>query len=652
MGVGNFKKPRRRFEASERRARDATVQLKLDRKLKQEHGQDVDQDVDVDLSLDSSQDLSQDLSQESGGQHHSQDPSANADPATESQPISLSEFDKVLGTSYATCGRIALEMGLHQSAVANFARALEKSPHDAGLLVDFAKALGAESNQEKIVVSTLIDALQHSQDFSDHRIWAQLAQSYFILQKPEDAFQSVSRAIAAQEVRVVKDPDLWVLQSRILLLWMDSDGKMGLDTLTPYFQGAVKMAINSKDVRNELQARVSLAQLYHRFACYSKSQAEVAHALTLVQNNPMFELPKPAAVNTLCYLYNFMCIIQFKLNQKTNAYGLLHEAMSILPQVSGTARLLATRAQFHMIDGDLTSLKTLLPALLIEKNALSEHDRNRLYVFNWLLGRIFDMLDDTKQSYDFYQCAVNSKPQSASLWIGIGSLYLRMRQFEDAHIAFSHALNNASKLENFEHPFLLRFNRLFAAFAWVGLSQVFVATYRKQNALDALRQASVLFTSEGDVIHASQVDQIFNDVLASTNQNPIYIIMNVPPQILLELFLYYDAGIFSSNLRPPEVSKMPSCEPATQMMPAMVQHPPIASALAYSPLPLAPNHLPSRVFQELNQRYMTPPNTYFASQPHLSPHKFDLIAPVNNHNTTVARDYKFRNTSLQKRSVS
>lgn len=122
-----------------------------------------------------------------------------------------------------------------------------------------------------------------------------------------------------------------------------------------------------------------------------------------------------------------------------------------------------------------------------------------------------------------------------------------MRQFEDAHIAFSHALNYASKLENFEQPFFLRFNRLFAAFAWVGLSQVFVATFQKQSALDALRQASVLFTAEGDLVHSSQVDQLYNDVLATPPQNPMYVIMNVPPQILLELFLYYDTGVFANQ---------------------------------------------------------------------------------------------------------
>ncbi|SCU89204.1 LAME_0E02564g1_1 [Lachancea meyersii CBS 8951] len=540
------------------------------------------------------------------------------------------ELDTALGSSYATCGRLAYDMGLYQSSVANFAKSLEKTPNDASVLVDFARALGAQFNEEKIVVSTLIEALQRTPDFSDDRIWAQLAMSYFVLQKPEDAFQSVSRAIAAQEIRGVKGADLWLLQTRILLLWMDSDGKMGLETLTPYFLGAVQVAIDSEDTTKELQARISLAQLYHRFACYTESQTEVSRAFVLIRNCPTFDLPNPIGVTALCYLYNFMCIIQFKLNQKTNAYSILHEAMSILPQVSGTSRLLATLTQFYMIDGDLTSLKALIPALILEKNCLAANDRIRKYLFNWSLGRIFDMLDDTKQSYEFYQLAVNCKPQSASLWIGIGSLYLRMRQFEDAHIAFSHALNYASKLENFEHPFLLRFNRLFAAFAWVGLSQVFVATFRKQSALDALRRASVLFASEGDLVHARQIDKIFNDVLASNNQNPAYIIMNVPPQILLELFLYYDSGVFSADLRPPEVSKLPSCEPASHMMPAMIHYPPIATALSYSPLPVAPTLVPPQVFQELNQRCMNPSGTFLACQPPIGPQKFEVQVPIVN----------------------
>ncbi|SCU83519.1 LAFA_0D04060g1_1 [Lachancea sp. 'fantastica'] len=546
-----------------------------------------------------------------------------------STPQKFTELESVLGSSYAVCGRLAFQMGLYHLAVTNFAKSLEKSPHDAGILVDFAKALGGQSNQETIVISTLVDALQHRQDYSDERIWAQLAQSYFVLQKPEDAFQSVSRAIAAQETRGTKDADLWVLQSRILLLWMDSDGKMSLETLTPYFLGAVQMSISSGNTRRELQARISLAQLYHRFACYTESQTEVSHAFTLIRNCPSFDLLKPIGVIARCYLYNFMCIIKFKLNQKAEAYNVLHEAMNTLPQVSGTSRLLATLAQFYMIDGDLENLKKLIPAMVLEKECLAANDTTRLYLFSWLLGRIFDMLDDTKQSYEFYQLAVNYKPQSASLWIGIGSLYLRMRQFEDAHIAFSHALNNASKLENFEHPFLLRFNRLFAAFAWVGLSQVFVSTFRKQNALDALRQASVLFTSEGDLIHARHIDRIFNDVLASSNEHPAYIIMNVPPQILLELFLYYDAGVFSADLRPPEVTKFTSCEPTLQTMPAMVRHPPIATALTYSPLPNAPNLVPSQVFQELNQRCMNSSETLLANVPPVGVQKSAVPAPFN-----------------------
>ncbi|CEP62827.1 tetratricopeptide repeat protein LALA0_S06e04742g [Lachancea lanzarotensis] len=556
----------------------------------------------------------------------------------------FTELDCLLGSSYAVCGRLAFKMGLYHLAVTNFAKSLEKTPHDAGILVDFARALGGQSNQEKIVVSTLVDALQRSNNYSDERIWAQLAQSYFVLQKPEDAFQSVSRAIAAHETRGTKDADLWVLQSRILLLWMDSDGKMSLETLTPYFLGAVQIAMDSKDTKRELQARLSLAQLYHRFACYTQSQTEVSQAFDLIRNCSSFELPKPIGVLARCYLYNFLCIIKFKLNQKADAYSVLHEAMNILPQVSGTARLLATLAQFYMIDGDLANLKSLIPAMILEKECLAANDTTRLYLFSWLLGRIFDMLDDTKQSYEYYQLAVNYKPQSASLWIGIGSLYLRMGQFEDAHIAFSHALNYSSKLENFEHPFLLRFNRLFAAFAWVGLSQVFIGTFRKQNALDALRQASVLFTSEGDLIHARHIERIFSDVLASSNEHSAYIIMNVPPQILLELFLYYDAGVFSADLRPPEVSKLTSCEPTLQTMPAMVRHAPIAASLTYSPLPNAPNLVPPQVFQELNQRCMNAPETFLAYLPPSGLQKFAGPAPFNNiQNLQGSSVYNFKN---------
>ncbi|SCU97443.1 LADA_0H06326g1_1 [Lachancea dasiensis] len=455
------------------------------------------------------------------------------------------EFDRVLGEAYNLCGRLALEMGQPEAATANFSKAVEKNSQDIEAIVGYARSLGLQSGSEEIVISTLIDALKLCEDYTNYRIWAQLAHSYFTLSKPEDAFQSVSRAIAGREGQGVNDPELWVLQNRILLLWMDADSKTGLQTLVPYFTTAVQVTSSCQDSKKELQARVSLAQLYHRFACYAESHAELMQCLALVRQSPLFDLSKPSAISVVCYLYNFMSIIQFKLNQRANAYGLLREAMCILPQVSRTSRLLATLAQFYMIDGDVTSLGSLLPTLVLEREALLNGDQDRVYIYSWILGRIYDMLDDTKQSYEFYQLAISCKPQAASLWIAIGYLYLRMRQFEDAHIAFSHAFNYASKIENNGHPYLLRFNRLFAAFAWVGLSQVSVATFQKQKALDALRQASVLFASEGDVVHARQVDQIFSDVFASVGQNPVCVIMNVPPQILLELFLYYDAGIYS-----------------------------------------------------------------------------------------------------------
>lgn len=262
----------------------------------------------------------------------------------------VSEFDSALASSYATCGRLAALMGLHQLAVANFAKGMQKLPQDSALLVDFAKALGAEANQEGIVVSTLVEAMQRGHENSDHRIWGQLAESYYLLQKPEDAFQSVSRAIAAQEIKGVSDSDLWTLQARILLLWMDSDGKMGLDTLTPYFFGAIKIALTSGNYRNELQSRVSLAQLYHRFACYPESQAELSRAFTLAQSQPSSSSSSLSNLNTLCYIYNFMSILQFKMNQKADAYAMIQESITTLPKVAVTTRLLATLAQFYMID--------------------------------------------------------------------------------------------------------------------------------------------------------------------------------------------------------------------------------------------------------------------------------------------------------------
>lgn len=110
-------------------------------------------------------------------------------------------------------------------------------------------------------------------------------------------------------------------------------------------------------------------------------------------------MPRPSTVNTLCYLYNFLGIIQFKMNYKASAYSVIQEAMSALPQVSATARLLATLAQFYMIDENLPQLRAILPALLVERTALTEKELIRLYLMNWLLGRVYDMLDDTKQSY-------------------------------------------------------------------------------------------------------------------------------------------------------------------------------------------------------------------------------------------------------------
>ncbi|CAR22002.1 KLTH0C04950p [Lachancea thermotolerans CBS 6340] len=531
----------------------------------------------------------------------------------------LSDADSALGESYAACGRLAATMGLHQLAVVNLAKSMQKLPRDVGVLVDFAKALGAKANQESIVVSTLADAVQRSPELSDPRVWLQLASSYYHLLKPDEAFHSVSRAIAAQEIQGIKDAGTWALQARILLLWMDSDAKMTLETLTPYFIGAIEMAIAAGDTQLELQSRVSLAQLYHRFACYPESQAEVSRAFVLVRSDPSSGMPRPSTVNTLCYLYNFLGIIQFKMNYKASAYSVIQEAMSALPQVSATARLLATLAQFYMIDENLPQLRAILPALLVEKTALTEKELIRLYLMNWLLGRVYDMLDDTKQSYHFYQQAVNCKPQSASLWVGIGSLYLRMRQFEDAHIAFSHALNYASKLENFEQPFFLRFNRLFAAFAWVGLSQVFVATFQKQSALDALRQASVLFTAEGDLVHSSQVDQLYNDVLATPPQNPMYVIMNVPPQILLELFLYYDTGVFA-NQTEGNFPKISSCEPVAHIMPLYDHQASPVATLPHGPAvtPSVPPPPPQQVYNDLATRpalSQQHPSTVFLAYP-------------------------------------
>lgn len=490
------------------------------------------------------------------------------------------EFGQALALARAACGRLALTMHQPVMAVEQLSRALELLPDDAALLVELARAVGAERGGDDLScgaaaqLDVLVPAVR-GRGVDHPRVWAQLADAYYQLQRPEDALRAVSHAASPHSG--AESPNVWALQARILLLAMDSDPKMRLDQLVPYFVHAVELAVAADDRSCEIETRVSLAQLYHRFACYRESHAELVLVLQLVETatgspsatpgaQPISAPPVTSVSQThplkralpeqlakLAYVYQFLCVVHFKMGLGAAAKKLCLDALQVLPPCSLTFRLLAVLAIFYITDEDSVQLRNLVPALLAERSVMCESQSTSRYVVNWLLGCIFDLLNDSAQSYQCYQLAMDVRPMSPPLWIAIGSLYLRVGQPADAQIAFSRAVTHASEEDTRKRPFLMRFNRLFAAFAYVGLSQAQLALHQRPAALEHLHHAITLFTAEKNMVHARQAEQMYAR-LADPRSNVLdYIIPDIPTDIFLELYLYWDSPVFTSTPSPYDV---------------------------------------------------------------------------------------------------
>ncbi|SCU99780.1 LAMI_0G00760g1_1 [Lachancea mirantina] len=473
-------------------------------------------------------------------------------PGAEDGSRALQSFEGALGESYAICGRIAWTMGLNKAAIEHFRRAVEKLPGDVTVLIALARAVGQEGGNEQSALNVLLESPLARQEALDYRIWLQMAESYYKLQRADEALYANAKAIETLEAQKRTDAQAAILQSRIMLLKSDENPELLLRELAPIFVRAVEIARACNEPESELKARLLLAQLYKRFARYPESRSE-SYACLSIMNSILGSLPIELGIKRMAYLYSFLAAVEFQMGNKEQALAVCHSALQSLPRSAHASLLFCTTADLLLALGDKDKLRAFLPQLLNEKDFTTNKSSSFVYLFHWKIGRFYDALNDLNSSFAFYQSAMNLRPKSAALWIAIGCLYLKMRQLYDAEIAFSQALSCCNK-GTFYPQFLNRYYRIFAAYSWLGLSQVHVSASRYQSAANAVSQCQALLFKENDMVHVAKVKDLCQAMASNVGPVRESLSPNLPMDISLDLILQYDDMFFTSEPRQPNPS--------------------------------------------------------------------------------------------------
>lgn len=177
----------------------------------------------------------------------------------------------------------------------------------------------------------------------------------------------------------------------------------------------------------------------------------------------------------------------------------------------------------------------ILSPILNNNDSVVIIDNNDDDFLPWfLLGKAYFYLDQSRQSYDYFQLALKKGPNSPLPWLAVGTLYLKLNQLSDALTAFSEAArilssssnpNNSTNVREQEDEEVLSISDLYAlASAWEGLSCIYErCDNQAEDAAGALFRAAACYRAIGDknsMIQSEQRAQLLISVSKSENLSP------------------------------------------------------------------------------------------------------------------------------------
>lgn len=474
-------------------------------------------------------------------------------------------MESMLLDTWKCCGKAALAMKQPVLAFQSLSKALEKDPSNFSVIVLLYQTYWEQPDSSLNVIDLLTNALNSNGSLAnEYRFWFLLSLSYYNLNKIGESLQSIQNATSLKP----NCPFLWVLQTKILLKLTLLEPQQMLEHLIPHFIRSIEISKTDNDLLMELESHISLAQLYFSFEKFSQSLIELSISLKIF-DSLKFKYPKKLFADRLSFLHIFMGIIQFRLDKTDESVQFLNDSLSSLHStrhIQSTMIVLSQVAQSdihntHLLISCINALTNELITFQRFQPCLHHELSNNQFLLNYTLARLYSKNNESEKSYSYFHNALKFDNTSPMIWLSIGSLYLTTGQLHDSLSAYSQAIHFSMKGEalagddssySTSLPLYLtaKFNQIFAAYAWLGTSQVYRHTLQIQDSLNALTQAMNLFRSLGDTPMSKMIDQLASelvhqipphgeDIYNKSDMKDILVAPDLPINLLLEFSFHH-----------------------------------------------------------------------------------------------------------------
>jgi len=343
----------------------------------------------------------------------------------------------------------------------------------------------------------------------------------------------------------LSESKMYVLRCRILLL-MDSQH----DTLKeglPAFDKCLHFLEKFDNFNYYLDVLITRAQFFKKFEDIIGCKNDLIHILKLLDERRNQLKPNDLLIKA-SYVYHLLATLIYEENPNNHhdAIETIHLGMKNFPHMTSSIKPLSLlETQLIYLNGNDNEISTKIDQLKLQIDLDRSKDQA---LTSYMIARLLlkkNVEQNANQAYEYYQKTLKILPRKPWIWISVASLYLELGQFDDALSTYTQAVNhslytdenqsdkserslsdassvasNSSTSNSLLPSYELKFNNVFAAIAWFGMSQVYTATGEYKNATDAINQALKLFKIEKDSENVNKLKTLLSKlIILEVNNN-------------------------------------------------------------------------------------------------------------------------------------
>lgn len=481
------------------------------------------------------------------------------------------------------CGSLAIDMNILPLAFDLLSKVLNNDPFDIKTLLLLSNAY-LKNNNFINVIHLLINPINSkaSKVLTNILIWQYLAVSYYRLNRFDDANHAITQALSLFEetnryknvmnlesqnkkksnetnddndhieieIPTESEQKLYLLRSRILLL-MDCRINQ-LEEILPIFDKCILFFEKLNNIDYYLNVLITRAQFFKKFNNTINCKNDLIYVINLLNEN-RDNLKIDNFLNKVSYTYHYLASLEYEesIDNYSTCIKLINEATINYPHmISTVSRLSMLETQLIFLNGTKDEVNNIIKRLELEVLLYQPKYQSMVY---YMISRLLlkqDLRNNVNSAFQYYQNALKITPNKPWIWISIASLYLELGQFDDALSTYTQAVNKS--LHNDDIPndnsvkifssdssipsnpssvnllasFEIKYNNIFAAIAWFGISQVYIATEHYNEAIDAINKSLKLFKIEKDTNNVNKLKTLLNDLAILKANNKISTIKN------------------------------------------------------------------------------------------------------------------------------